>query len=247
METWDYAHCLPYFKRMETCLAAEPRGPVPRARRAARAGARTGDQPAVRRVLRGGAAGRLPADRRRQRLPPGGLRAVRSQHPQRRRLSAARAYLHPVMHRPNLDGRRPARSSRRSCSRGRGRWAWSTRTGAATSQRVRAGEVVLCGGAINSPQTLQLSGVGQRRASAGARHRRRRRRAGRRREPAGPPRGLHPVRVQAARVGRALHEDGAPAVGRRQWLLLRRGPGRDEPLRGRGVRAQQRGRRATRT
>ena len=27
-------------------------------------------------------------------------------------------------------------------------------------KRVRAGEVVLCGGAINSPQLLQLSGVG---------------------------------------------------------------------------------------
>ena len=24
METWDYAHCLPYFKKMETCLAAAP-------------------------------------------------------------------------------------------------------------------------------------------------------------------------------------------------------------------------------
>src|SRR5487761_1416785 len=24
MADWDYAHCLPYFKRMETCLAAEP-------------------------------------------------------------------------------------------------------------------------------------------------------------------------------------------------------------------------------
>jgi len=24
LENWDYAHCLPYFKRMETCLAAEP-------------------------------------------------------------------------------------------------------------------------------------------------------------------------------------------------------------------------------
>lgn len=24
METWDYAHCLPYFKRMENCLAADP-------------------------------------------------------------------------------------------------------------------------------------------------------------------------------------------------------------------------------
>ena len=23
METWDYAHCLPYFKKMENCLAAE--------------------------------------------------------------------------------------------------------------------------------------------------------------------------------------------------------------------------------
>lgn len=24
MESWDYAHCLPYFKRMENCLAADP-------------------------------------------------------------------------------------------------------------------------------------------------------------------------------------------------------------------------------
>ena len=23
MKTWDHAHCLPYFKRMENCLAAE--------------------------------------------------------------------------------------------------------------------------------------------------------------------------------------------------------------------------------
>ena len=27
MATWDYAHCLPYFKRMETCLAAAPDDP----------------------------------------------------------------------------------------------------------------------------------------------------------------------------------------------------------------------------
>ena len=31
METWDYAHCLPYFKRMETCLAAAAGRPVARA------------------------------------------------------------------------------------------------------------------------------------------------------------------------------------------------------------------------
>src|SRR5918999_2971125 len=27
METWDYAHCLPYFKKMENCLAAGPDDP----------------------------------------------------------------------------------------------------------------------------------------------------------------------------------------------------------------------------
>src|SRR3569833_3852037 len=26
MSTWDYAHCLPYFKRMENCLADAPGG-----------------------------------------------------------------------------------------------------------------------------------------------------------------------------------------------------------------------------
>ena len=52
---------------------------VARRRRAAEARARPGDQPAVRRVLPGRDRGRLPAHRRRQRLPPGGLREVRPQ------------------------------------------------------------------------------------------------------------------------------------------------------------------------
>ncbi len=81
MASWDYAHCLPYFKRMETCLAAAPDDPwrghggplVP--------GARPGHQPAVRGVLRCDRGGRLPAHRGRQRLSPGGLRAVRPEHP----------------------------------------------------------------------------------------------------------------------------------------------------------------------
>ena len=73
MKEWDYLHCLPYFKRMETCLAGADDwrggdGPLKLERGPA-------DQPAVRRVLPGRAGGRLPAHRRRQRLPPGGLRA----------------------------------------------------------------------------------------------------------------------------------------------------------------------------
>ena len=102
METWDYAHCLPYFKRMENCLAAA-RTTRSAGTRAAGARARPGDQPAVRGVLRGGAAGRLPADRRRERLPAGGLRR-RSTGTSTAAAGcrAARAYLHPVMGRPNL-------------------------------------------------------------------------------------------------------------------------------------------------
>ncbi len=77
MDTWDYAHCLPYFKRMETCLAGADEwrggsGPLVLERGPAKS-------PAVRRVLRGRAAGGSPADRRRERLPPGGLRRLRPQ------------------------------------------------------------------------------------------------------------------------------------------------------------------------
>ena len=66
MESWDYAHCLPYFKRMENCLAGGD--DVPRRPRPARARARARREPAVRRLLRSRATGRLPAHRRRQRL-----------------------------------------------------------------------------------------------------------------------------------------------------------------------------------
>ena len=83
METWDHAHCLPYFKRMENCLAAAADdpfrghdGPLVLERGPARG-------PAVRRLLRRRAGGGLSADRRRQRLPPGGLRGVRPQRAQR--------------------------------------------------------------------------------------------------------------------------------------------------------------------
>ena len=91
MDTWDYAHCLPYFMRMENCLAAEPDDAVPRPQRPARARARPRDEPAVRRVPPGGAGGGLPAHRRRQRVPPGGLRQVRPQRPPRAAAVGGRA------------------------------------------------------------------------------------------------------------------------------------------------------------
>ena len=105
MATWDYAHCLPYFKRMETCLAAAAGRPVARPRRPARPGARPGHEPALHGVLRRVPGGRLPPDRGRQRLPPGGLRAVRPEHPPGPP-AERRAGLPPPGHGPrrNLDG-----------------------------------------------------------------------------------------------------------------------------------------------
>ena len=155
METWDYAHCLPYFKRMETCLPAPTTGAVARP---ARAGARSGDEPAVRGVLRGRPAGRLPLTDDVNGYRQEGF-AVRPQRPPRRRLCAARAYLHPVMDRQNLTVETLAHGHRAVVRRQPGhRRRLPTRPAGAPP--ARAGEVVLCGGAINSPQLLQLSGIG---------------------------------------------------------------------------------------
>ena len=75
-----------------------------------------------------------------------------------RRLSAARAYLHPVMGRANLTVRTLAHVT---CVKFAGQRAISVDyVQAGRGHSVGAGEVILCGGAINTPQLLQLSGVG---------------------------------------------------------------------------------------
>lgn len=75
------------------------------------------------------------------------------------RMSTARAYLHPAMRRPNLRVRTHAHATRVLCEAGRAIGVEYEHGG----RRLRAmanKEVVLCGGAINSPQLLQLSGIG---------------------------------------------------------------------------------------
>jgi choline dehydrogenase len=159
METWDYAHCLPYFKRMESCLAAGADDEF-----------RGRDGPLV--LERGPAANPLfraffeavqqagyplteDVNGRRQ---EGFARFDRNIR-RGRRLSAARAYLHPVTGRRNLEVRTRAFVTRILFEGNRAVGVEYTR-GKGSPQRALAGEVVLCGGAINSPQLLQLSGVG---------------------------------------------------------------------------------------
>jgi choline dehydrogenase len=159
MQSWDYAHCLPYFKRMETCLAADlddpwrghagplvlERGPATNPlfgaffEAAKQAGYRlTEDVNGYRQE------GFAPFDRNVQRG---------------RRLSAARAYLHPVLDRTNLDVKTSALVTRVRIE-GHRATGVEYRRGRGPLKQVGAGEVILCGGAINSPQTMQLSGIG---------------------------------------------------------------------------------------
>jgi choline dehydrogenase len=159
METWDYAHCLPYFKRMESCLASPPAdayrghsGPLVLERGPATNPLFGAFFEAVQQ-----AGYRLTDDvngERQEGFAPFDRNVSRG-----RRLSAARAYLHPVMGRENLEVRTRAFVTKILFEGNRAVGVEYTK-GRGGPHRVRAGEVVLCGGAINSPQTLQLSGVG---------------------------------------------------------------------------------------
>jgi choline dehydrogenase len=159
MGSWDFASCLPYFKRMENCLAAAPDDPF-----------RGHDGPLV--LERGPASSPLfqaffaavqeagyPLTDDVNGYRQEGFAAFDRNVHRGRRLSAARAYLHPVMDRPNLTVRTRAFVTR-ILFEGTRAVGVQYRHGRGAVQTVRAGEVVLCGGAINTPQLLQLSGVG---------------------------------------------------------------------------------------
>ncbi|MBK3624503.1 choline dehydrogenase [Streptomyces sp. MBT49] len=159
MESWDYAHCLPYFRRMENCLAADPDDEF-----------RGHDGPLV--LERGPAtnplfgaflqateeAGYAPTDDVNGFRQEGFARFDRNVH-RGRRLSASKAYLKPVRKRPNLTVRTRSLVTR-VLFEGKRAVGVEYRRGKGPLRRVSAGEVILCGGAINSPQLLQLSGVG---------------------------------------------------------------------------------------
>ena len=159
MDTWDYAHCLPYFKRMETCLAADPAdvyrghsGPLVLERGPAKSPLFGAFFEAVQQ------AGYPLTDDVNGYRQEGFAPFDRNVH-RGRRLSAARAYLHPVSSRPNLEIRTRAMVNR-ILFQGSRAVGVEYAHGPGQSRRVLGGEVILCGGAINTPQTLQLSGVG---------------------------------------------------------------------------------------
>jgi choline dehydrogenase len=75
------------------------------------------------------------------------------------RYSTATAYLKPALKRPNLTVHTEAQAARVLTDRKRAVGVSYLRNGAQVEERVNR-EVILCGGAINSPQLLLLSGIG---------------------------------------------------------------------------------------
>ena len=79
-----------------------------------------------------------------------------------RRWSAAEAYLNPIVRRPNLRVVTEARTTRIVVENGRATGVDYVVGKRRTPQSARAaGEVLLCAGAVQSPQILQLSGIGE--------------------------------------------------------------------------------------
>jgi choline dehydrogenase len=162
MATWDWSHCLPYFKRLEDCLTGEDRwrasgGPQTLTRGAT-------PNPLFDAWFAAAEQAGYPRTDDVNGYQQEGIARFDGTIRRGRRLSAARAYLHPAMKRRNLTVVTRALASKLLVDAAGAR---PTITGVEYRRRgrthtVRGREVILCGGAFNSPQLLQLSGIGDR-------------------------------------------------------------------------------------
>jgi choline dehydrogenase len=161
METWDYAHCLPYFKKMEDCPAGADEwrgkdGPLILERGQAENPLFAAFFAAVQE-----AGHDLTADV--NGFKQEGFAAFDRNVHNGRRYSATKAYLRPAKSRPNLTVKTRAHVTRvvMDSSGGTPRATGvEVSVGGKRPIRVRGSEVILAGGAFNSPQLLQLSGIG---------------------------------------------------------------------------------------
>jgi choline dehydrogenase len=156
MERWDHAHCLPYFKRMETCTAGADTwrgggGPLVLERGPA-------TNPLFQAFFEAGRQAGYPITSDVNGYQQEGFAPFDRNVHRGRRLSASSAYLHPVLDRANLTVRTRALAARVTFSGSRATGVDYVHRG--RLRHVEAGEVILCGGAINTPQLLQLSGIG---------------------------------------------------------------------------------------
>ncbi len=156
LESWSFADCLPYFQRVETRLIGADEfhgvgGPLALTTPEC-------DNPLFKAFFTAveEAGYRVTDDvngYRQEGFGPFDRTTYRG-----RRHNAARAWLHPVMERANLTVRTKVHVNR-VLFEGNRAVGVEVRSGSGV-RTYRGGEILLCGGAIGSPQILQLSGVG---------------------------------------------------------------------------------------
>jgi choline dehydrogenase len=156
MSNWDYAHCLPYFKKMERCMAGANewrggKGPLVLERGPA-------ESPLFKAFFEAVQQAGYPLTDDVNGYKQEGFAKFDRNIQNGRRLSAARAYLHPVMHRKNLTVITRAYTMKILFEDKRAVGV-EYRNGS-NVERAMGREIICCGGSINSPQLLQLSGVG---------------------------------------------------------------------------------------
>ncbi|WP_374943432.1 choline dehydrogenase [Sphingomonas sp.] len=153
---WAFDDVLPYFKRLERHHRGGPLhgqdGPM-------RISAGESDSPFNAALIEAGAQGGYGTTddfngERQEGFGPYDLTIADG-----KRWSTAEAYLRPVLGRANLTVVTGARTTRIRITRGRATGVDYV-VGRRTQQAETSGEVLLCAGAVQSPQILQLSGVG---------------------------------------------------------------------------------------
>jgi len=159
---WGYADVLPYFRRTERRLVAEADptfrgsdGNLPITDLEWR-------DPLCEAFIEGAVQMGIPRNRDYNGAQQAGVSYVQRIIKSGRRVSAARGYLHPAMGRRNLTVRTHAHATNLIFDGKRAigvRYLKGGRNG--TPVEVRATrEVILAGGAVNTPQLLQVSGIG---------------------------------------------------------------------------------------
>ena len=158
---WGYGDVLPYFRRSERRIGAADEtfrgrdGSLPITDLEWR-------DPLCDAFIEGAVQMGIPRNRDYNGAAQAGVSYVQRIVHNGRRVSAARGFLHPAMKRPNLAVRTGAQATAIVLDGKRAvgvRYRRGGRSGAPAEVRARR-EVILCGGTVNSPQLLQLSGIG---------------------------------------------------------------------------------------
>ncbi len=157
LSDWDYAHCLPYFRRAQRHeLGPNPyrggHGPI-------RVTAGRAKHPLHVAWLEAGQQAGYPYTHDVNGYQQEGIGPFDRTTWNGERCSAAKAYIHPALKRENLEVCTGCLALRILFDKTRAVGVEYSRKGQIEKLNARR-EVILCGGAINSPQLLQLSGVG---------------------------------------------------------------------------------------